>query len=194
MAAGEPLGLEPGHTSTIRRIEGALLSYRADADAHTDPFELNLGRLVDLDMDADFIGKAALRRIKDLGPSRRQVGLVMDGPPLASGNTDYWDVMAEGERIGMVTSAIHSPRLEKNIALALIAIEHAGSGTTLEVLPGDRRVTAEVVDLPFYDPGNDKAGYLLVRPFSASASGPSASPSSTSPCRRRASSACDPTA
>ena len=31
MAVGAPLGLQPGHTSSIRRIEGGMLSYHADA-------------------------------------------------------------------------------------------------------------------------------------------------------------------
>ena len=53
----KPMGLVPGHTSTIRRIEGGMLSYQADMDYTVNPFELGLGRLVDLEMDADFIGK-----------------------------------------------------------------------------------------------------------------------------------------
>ena len=48
MAAGKPHGLKPGHTSSIRRIEGGMLSYHADADINTNPYELNLGRLVNL--------------------------------------------------------------------------------------------------------------------------------------------------
>jgi glycine cleavage system aminomethyltransferase T len=65
MAAGMDFGLKPGHTSSIRRIEGGMLSYHADADINTNPYELGLDRLVNLDMEAEFIGKAALRRIKD---------------------------------------------------------------------------------------------------------------------------------
>ena len=74
MAAGEPFGLKPGHTSSIRRIEGGMLSYHADADINTNPYELGLDRLVNLDMEADFIGKAALRRIKEEGVSRQAGG------------------------------------------------------------------------------------------------------------------------
>jgi glycine cleavage system aminomethyltransferase T len=79
MAAGAPFDLKPGHTSSIRRIEGAMLSYHADADINTNPFELGLDRLVNLDMEADFIGKAALRRIKEQGVTRKQVGLIIEG-------------------------------------------------------------------------------------------------------------------
>ena len=63
MAAGKPFGLKPGHTSTIRRIEGGMLSYHADMDIKTNPYELGLDRLVDLDADIEFIGKPALQKI-----------------------------------------------------------------------------------------------------------------------------------
>ena len=116
MAAGAPLGLKAGHTSSIRRIEGAMLSYHADADIDTNPYELGLDRLVDLDIEADFIGKDALRRIKADGPARRQVGLVIDGAPLRGPNTTFWPVTRDGQVVGKVTSAIHSPRLDRNIA------------------------------------------------------------------------------
>ena len=69
MTAGKPFGLAPGHTSTIRRVEAGMLSYHSDMDMDTNPFELGLGRLVDLDMEADYIGKAALRRIAREGIS-----------------------------------------------------------------------------------------------------------------------------
>lgn len=64
MAVGQPLGLKPGHTSSIRRIEGGMLSYHADADINTNPYELGLDRLVNLENGADFIGKAALQHIE----------------------------------------------------------------------------------------------------------------------------------
>ena len=63
MTAGQAHGLKPGHTSSIRRIEGAMLSYHADADINTNPYEVGLGRLVDLEMDAGFVGKEALKTI-----------------------------------------------------------------------------------------------------------------------------------
>lgn len=152
MAAGQPLGLKPGHTSSIRRIEGGMLSYHADADIGTNPYELGLDRLVNLGIEADFIGKAALRRISEEGVSRRQVGLVIDGAPLAGPNTTFWPIHRDGAAIGKVTSAIHSPRLKQNIALAMVAVEHAAIGTVLEVATatGPRRAT--VVERPFYDP------------------------------------------
>jgi len=152
MAAGEPFGLKPGHTSTIRRIEGAMLSYHADADIDTNPFELGLDRLVNLDMDSDFIGKAALRRIKEEGVSRKQVGLVIDGPRLKRPNTAFWPINKDGATIGKVTSAVYSPRLEQNIALAIVAVDHAKLGAEVEVVTNTGSTQARIVKRPFYDP------------------------------------------
>ncbi|MDP3961973.1 MAG: glycine cleavage T C-terminal barrel domain-containing protein [Pseudorhodobacter sp.] len=152
MTAGEPFGLKPGHTSSIRRIEGGMLSYHADADINTNPFELGLGRLVNLDMDADFIGKAALRRIKAEGVSRTQVGLVIDGAPLKGPNTTFWTINKDGAAIGTVTSAVYSPRLEQNIALAMVSAEFANIGAEVQVVSNAGPTRATIVERPFYDP------------------------------------------
>jgi len=152
MAAGQPFGLKPGHTSSIRRIEGGMLSYHADADINTNPYELGLDRLVNLDSGADFIGKAALQRIKDTGVSRKQVGLVIDGAPLTGPNTAFWPIIRDGAAIGKVTSAIHSPRLKQNIALAMVQADHAAIGTMVEVVTTHGPTQATIVDRPFYDP------------------------------------------
>ena len=152
MAVGGPMGLKPGHTSSIRRIEGGMLSYHADMDAQTNPFELGLDRLVDLEMPADFIGKAALQRVQQQGIARQQVGLEIDGEPLPGPNTQFWPVQLHSEVVGKVTSAVYSPRLKKNIALAMVASAHSAVGTTCDVqLSGETRSGA-IVTKPFYDP------------------------------------------
>jgi aminomethyltransferase len=151
MTAGAPFGLAPGHTSSIRRIEGAMLSYHADMDINTNPYELGLERLVDLDMEAQFIGKGALRRIRAEGVSRKQVGLRIEGDPLPGPNTSFWPLRKDGETVGKVTSAVHSPRLNENIALAMTAVEHAALGTKLQVETPSKTLTAEVVEKPFID-------------------------------------------
>ena len=152
MAAGAPHGLKPGHTSSIRRIEGGMLSYHADADIGTNPFELGLDRLVNLDMEAEFIGKAALRKIKQDGPTRKQIGLVLDCAPLTGPNTTFWVIQQEGATIGKVTSAVYSPRLKQNIALAMVAADAAILGTEVEVLTKTAVVKATMVERPFFDP------------------------------------------
>ena len=152
MAAGMEFGLKPGHTSSIRRIEGGMLSYHADADIHTNPFELGFDRLVDLEMEANFIGKAALKKIKAEGITRQQVGLIIDCDPLSGPNTRFWDISLNDDLVGKVTSAVYSPRLKQNIALAMVSTDVAALGTQLEVATHAGKVNATVVERPFYDP------------------------------------------
>ncbi|MCF7701098.1 glycine cleavage T C-terminal barrel domain-containing protein [Loktanella sp. M215] len=152
MAAGMAFGLKPGHTSSIRRIEGGMLSYHADADIKTNPYELGLDRLVNLEMEADFIGKAALRRIRDQGVTRVQVGVIIDGAPMKGPNTTFWPLTQDGTQIGKVTSAVYSPRLDRNIALAMVAVAHAQIGIEVEVMTPSGPARATVVERPFYDP------------------------------------------
>jgi aminomethyltransferase len=152
MAAGKEHGIQPGHTSSIRRIEGGMLSYHADADIHTNPFELGLDRLVNLDSEIDFIGKKALKKIKENGISRKQVGLIIDCAPLSGPNTTFWPIKKDGKQIGKVTSAVYSPRLKKNIALAMVEINFSNNGTSLEVTTHEGNYNSTVVEKPFYDP------------------------------------------
>ena len=157
MAAGQPFGLRAGHTSTIRRIEGGMLSYHADMDINTNPFELGLDKLVDLDIEAAFIGKAALKRIKAAGIRRKQVGLQITGPPIEATNTRFWPLLARDEQVGIITSAVYSPQLERNIALAMVSLEWAGKGSELLARCSSGDHHAIVVDVPFIDPQKQRA-------------------------------------
>jgi len=152
MSAGKPHGLKPGHTSSIRRIEGGMLSYHADADINTNPYELNLGRLVNLDTDINFIGKDALQKINKDGIKRKQVGVILDRDPLNGPNTTFWEITKNNEVVGKITSAVFSPRLKQNIALAMVSINNSEIGTVLDVKMNDKIVKATVVEKPFYDP------------------------------------------
>ncbi len=152
MEAGKEHGIQPGHTSSIRRIEGGMLSYHADADIHTNPFELGFDRLVNLDTDIEFIGKEALKKIKQEGIKRKQVGLIIDCDPLSGPNTTFWPIKKDGNTIGKVTSAVYSPRLKKNIALAMIEIDYSKLGNQLDVQTHEGKYSATIVEKPFYDP------------------------------------------
>jgi len=152
MDAGKEHGIQPGHTSSIRRIEGGMLSYHADADIYTNPFELGFDRLVNLDSDINFIGKEALKKIKQEGIKRKQVGLILDCDPLSGPNTTFWPVEKDGKTVGKVTSAVYSPRLKKNIALAMIEISHSELGNQLDIETHEGKYSATIVEKPFYDP------------------------------------------
>ena len=152
MTAGQAHGLKPGHTSSIRRIEGAMLSFHADADINTNPYEVGLGRLVDLEMDAGFVGKEALKTIHKKGVLRQLIGIELDGAPLTGPNTTFWQISAGDQVVGKVTSAVYSPRLQKNIALAMVSTSHTDIGTELAI---DTKATirnAVVCEKPFFDP------------------------------------------
>ena len=152
MDAGKEHGLEPGHTSSIRRIEGGMLSYHADADINTNPFELGLDRLVYLDSKIDFIGKDSLKKIKKDGIKRKQIGLELQCKPLTGPNTKFWPISIDGRKIGKVTSAVYSPRLKKNIALAMVEIDQSEIGNIMIVDIDDVKVKSLVIEKPFYDP------------------------------------------
>ena len=152
MEAGKKINLQPGHTSSIRRIEGGMLSYHADADINTNPFELGMDRLVNLDNDNKFIGKDALIRIKETGIKRKQVGIIIDCDPLEGPNTTFWPIIKNDKQIGKITSAVYSPRLNKNIALGMIEIDHTEINTLFEIEILNDLYNARVVEKPFYDP------------------------------------------
>ena len=152
MLIGEPMGLKPGHTSSIRRIEGAMLSYHADADISTNPFELGLDRLVNIDSSQEFIGKKALIKIRTEGVNKTQVGLVIECDPLGGPNTKFWPVKKGEQKVGKVTSAVYSPRLKKNIALAMLSVKSIDKSIKFHVQTSHGSFPAHIVDLPFYDP------------------------------------------
>jgi len=152
MEAGRPFHIAPTGPSDIRRIEAGILNHGIDMTLENNPYEVGLDRLVDLDQEADFIGKKALSRIKAEGVRRKLVGIEIEGQPLDL-NMTRWPVARNGEQLGQVTSAVYSPRLKKNLGYAWVPIEHAELGTHLTItLPdGDER-SATVVPKPFVDP------------------------------------------
>jgi glycine cleavage system aminomethyltransferase T len=152
MEAGRPHQIRPTGPVDIRRIEAGIFNYRADMDWTNNPFELGLDRLVDLDMEAEFTGKEALRRIKEQGVRRRIVGVEIAGDRLDMNQTK-WPVRIDGREAGQVTSAVYSPRLEKNIGYAWVPVEHSEPGATMVVDTVDGARDATLVPMPFIDPG-----------------------------------------
>ncbi|MPZ00444.1 MAG: glycine cleavage system protein T [Actinophytocola sp.] len=157
--AGEPHGIRPIGPCHMRRIEGGMLAYGSDITLDTNPLEVGYDYhwMVDLDQDADFIGKDALTRIKAEGITRRMAGVEIDGPPLGTYNDgsmiEPFDVYASStEPVGRVTSACYSPRLERNIGLAMLPLELTSLGSTVTVRTPTGMRTGTVVEKPFIDP------------------------------------------
>jgi glycine cleavage system aminomethyltransferase T len=158
LEAGKPHGLTVIGPCHIKRIEAGILALGADMWFDTNPYEVDMGYewMVDLEQEADFVGKEALRRIKEEGIRRKLVGVEMGGERLGSYNDgsmiDFFPVYSNGTRVGKITSACHSPRLEKNIGYAMVPIELTELGTELEVERPNERTSAVVVQRPFIDP------------------------------------------
>jgi len=154
LEVGGPMGLSPGSPNRIRRIEGGILDYGSDMMPEHNPFEMDLGGRVDFSKD-DFIGKAALERIAAEGVARRVVGCFMSGAPFERNNEHRWRVHHNGTFAGEVSSAVHSPRLARNIGHALLQSEYTEVGTMLRVETPEGERDLEVTTRPFID--KDKA-------------------------------------
>ncbi|MGH2556282.1 MAG: glycine cleavage T C-terminal barrel domain-containing protein [Actinomycetota bacterium] len=152
MEAGRPYDIWPTGPSDIRRIEGGIFNWGADMDYSSNPYEMGLDRLVDLDIELPFMGKDALRRIGAEGVRRKIVGVEISGDRLEMNQTK-WPVESSGKAVGRVTSAVYSPRLEKNIGYAWVPVELSEEGTELTVETPDGGRSATVVPMPFVDPG-----------------------------------------
>lgn len=150
MEAGKPYDIAPTAPSTIRSVEGGLLSNISDISLADNPFILGIDWLVSFDQPDDFVGRKALERIKRNGPERLLVGVELQGDPLDTTNTEFWPVSVGKQTIGHVTRCVFSPRLKKNIGFANVPIEHADIGTDLTVTTplGDKKAT--VCEAPWF--------------------------------------------
>lgn len=139
----KPAGL--GARDTLR-LEAGMPLYGHELGEEIDPISAGLGWAVGL--EKDFIGAAALLKIKADGPVRKLVGLELDGKRIARQGAEVKDTT--GKAIGSVTSGTMSPTLGKSIAMAYVAADQSAVGTRLGIdLRGDINV-ATVVKLPFY--------------------------------------------
>lgn len=154
MEAGKPFGIAPGAPSQISRVEGGMLSYGNDMGLDVNPYELRLGRFVDLARPEPFVGREALARIAERGPERLLVGFEIGGAALADYTAGPWPVEdPSGATVGRVTSAVWSPRLAKNIGLGLVRAELATPGRRVHVRTPEGAVDAVLRALPFLPRG-----------------------------------------
>jgi aminomethyltransferase len=153
MEAGREFGIRPTGPSDIRRIEGAIFNWGADMTYQENAFELGLERLVDLELpDESSISIPAYRRIAREGVSKKINGVVVDGEPFPELNNVKWPASIDGERVGKVTSAIYSPRLERNIGYCWLPAERSHEGQVVDVETEWGARVATVTPMPFVDP------------------------------------------
>ena len=153
MEAGRPHDIRPIAPCEARRIEAGIFNYGSDMTIDNNPFEVSgLERLVE-PQDAEYIGKAALERIRTAGVSRKLVGLEVDGEALPFEIAEKRPALHRGEAVGTVTDLIWSPRLERNIGYVWVPIELAEPGNDLEIAgPDGSRAFGRTAALPFIDP------------------------------------------
>jgi len=148
-----PMGFE---ALDMLRIEAGLILGGNEFSDQTDPFEAGIGFTVPLKTkDVNFIGKEALIKRKE-NPQKKLVGLEIQGNEKAS----HGDcVHIDRGQVGVITSGMVSPILNKNIALCRIDINSSKIGTKVEIgkLDGhQKRIAATIVNFPFYDPDKSR--------------------------------------
>jgi aminomethyltransferase len=129
------------------RLEAGMPLYGQELSLQTEPFSAGLGPVVSFKKPEDFVGRAALQALKADGTDRRLVGLKGLGRRAAR---SHYAVLADGRRIGEVTSGAPSPTLGYPIALAYVETAFAEPGRQLEVDLRGKPEAFEVVSLPFY--------------------------------------------
>ena len=142
--------------NNIRTIEGGLLSYGSDFNREHNPFTIGLDRLVDVDQDIDFIGKDALKKIKKNGPSSKLIGVEMDGNPIDKVPENFWPVLDEnGKKVGRLSRCFYSPRLKKNIGLAIVDTPSSEEGNKLIIDSPLIKYNAVISKLPWFPAEKD---------------------------------------
>jgi glycine cleavage system aminomethyltransferase T len=150
--AGAPYGIRPGAPNDLERIESGLVSYGADGRLQTNPcnpFEISLGKLVDFDTEADFVGKAALRKIKDEGPKRMRTGFFLSGTPVENCAHPLDIKTSDGRIVGLLSDFVYSPLFASNIGVGMISTARDYDLNDLMIVQDGAPRQVTVTDLPF---------------------------------------------
>lgn len=146
--AGQPYDIGPGNPNWCERVESGLVAYGGDTDGRTNPFEVRMGKYVDLHVPDDTIGIQALRRIAAEGPTRHQLGVVLEGIEPARAEFKWSDIEMDGKKIGDLTNCTWSFRMAKNIGFALVSVA-ARPGDKVVVRRGTGPIQGTLCELPF---------------------------------------------
>jgi aminomethyltransferase len=164
MAAGEEYAIRPIAPSEARRIEAGIFNYGSDMTLEDTPFHvMGLERLVE-PQSQDYIGKAALERIRSEGVDRKLVGIELDVTDPLPGIATAWPAHHGGREVGRVTAAVWSPGLERNIGYVWVPIELAAPGNVVRVESEHGVLTGRTAAIPFVDPDKERPAAPLPRP------------------------------
>jgi aminomethyltransferase len=155
LEAGEPFGIRVIAPCEARRIEAGIFNYGSDMTISDTPLHLmGMERLVE-EQPQDYLGKAALERLRREGVDRKLVGIELDMPELEAELDWFWPVSHGGREVGRVTDAVWSPGLRRNIGYVWVPIELAAPGTELEVHTPEGTVRGRTAAIPFVDPNKE---------------------------------------
>jgi glycine cleavage system aminomethyltransferase T len=146
---GRSWNIGPGAPNQAERIESGLLSWGGDTEDETNPYEVRLGRYVDLNAPDDTIGIKALRRLQERGPQRHQMGVVLDCDDRLEADGRRARVFKGATMAGQMTARAWSPRLGLNIGLCLVWTGVGPGDTARVVMLNGRELPGEIRDLPF---------------------------------------------
>ena len=148
MEAGKEYNIAPAAPSQINRIESGMLSYGSDMGLAENPYDISLEKFVNLDKKADFLSKEALKLISKQGNSRELVGVEIMKKTSDKFIRDHIPVYENNIIVGKITSSVYSPRLKKNIGLAIINKKNKNS-QNLKIEFNNQSIKVEIADLPF---------------------------------------------
>lgn len=134
---------------TVRMEKGLIGG--SDYGEDTNPYEVGLGWTVKL--DTDFLGRDALKKIKEEGPKRKLLGFRIDTEDVA---TTGDEVLINGEVVGKVTSAAWSVSYDISFGMALMQSDHAEEGTKVQIRMDDKLVDATLASKTLHDPENKR--------------------------------------
>lgn len=147
--AGKPWDIQPGTPNHSERIESGLLSFGTDTDVTSNPFELRLGKYVDLELPDEVIGISALREIKIQGIQRHQLGVMIEAELSHRLASSWYEIFQKGVKVGSVTSACYSWRMKRTVGLALVSAA-VQPGDDVEVSFEGKSIAARMTELPFF--------------------------------------------
>ena len=139
---GRAAGL--GARDTLR-LEAGMPLYGHELSEQINPYEAGLGFAVQL-RDRQFPGRDALTKARD-DPQKRRIGLSLDGKRVPR---EHYPILKSGVQVGEVSSGTFSPTLQKPIAMGFVTPDAAELDSELSVDLRGKRVSAKVVELPFY--------------------------------------------
>jgi aminomethyltransferase len=143
-AGAAPIGL--GARDTLR-LEAKLCLYGNDIDETTNPLEAALGWVVKLDK-GDFVGRDAIVRVKQSGPTRRLIGFAMVDRQIARHGAEVLD--ADGRPVGVVTSGGPAPTVGGAVGMAYVPVAMDTPEAQITVRQRNKDSIARIVKGPFY--------------------------------------------